>query len=81
MLFAIAGAPSVDLFTVAAAATLFAIGMLVAALAGPSTPGFRAPAVAASRELARRAEATRQRDPDAAGRPRPRAPAARPAAA
>ena len=67
--------------TAVAAILAVALGLLVAALAGLGAPALRAPAVTAAREVVRRAEATRQRDPDAAGRPRPRAPTARPAAA
>ena len=71
--------------TVLAGAVL--AGVLAASLAGGARLARLAAAVpliseaAALREKSRRAAFTRQRDPDAAGRPRPRAPSAAPAAA
>lgn len=70
-----------------AAAALAAVALLAAFLVVPARAGRHAAWVSAqarSAALRRRARGTAflpQRDPDAAGRPRPRAPARRPAAA
>ena len=77
--------PSALLAAVLAGAVL--AGALAACLAGGAGQGRLAAAVplvsraAALREKSWRAAFARQRDPDAAGRPRPRAPSAAPAAA
>jgi uncharacterized membrane protein len=77
--------PSALAVTMLAGAML--AGVLAACLAGGAGLARLAAAVplvcqaAALREKSWRAAFTRQRDPDAAGRPRPRAPSAAPAAA
>nr|WP_234327195.1 DUF6412 domain-containing protein [Streptomyces sp. NRRL WC-3742] len=71
------------LAAVAAAAVVLLAGTAAVALAGARVLGVRAPAVVRSGVLRRRAFRTAflpQRDPDARGRRRPRAPGAVPAA-
>ena len=85
------GLPGVELLTTSpgllAAATLAATALLAVVLAVPtSSLGLRAAAAAQIRSSAMRRRAWRtaflpQRDPDADGRPRPRAPAGCPVAA
>ncbi|MER6302837.1 DUF6412 domain-containing protein [Kitasatospora sp. NPDC001539] len=68
----------------AVAAVVLVAGAVAGALAGARLSGARAPAVVRSGVLRRRAFGTAflpQRDPDARGRRRPRAPGAAPAAA
>jgi hypothetical protein len=63
-----------------AVATVLAAILVVALFADRGTAARRTPVpvrAVALRERARRAAAIRQRDPDAAGRPRPRAPSTR----
>ena len=70
--------------TVLAGAMLAAVLALIVSVAGPSPDSAALPLIrraSALREKSWRAAFLRQRDPDAAGRPRPRAPSAAPAAA
>jgi Family of unknown function (DUF6412) len=69
------------LATTVAAGVLAAILLLTARAAGPETAGPLVSRAAALREKSRCAAFLRQRDPDAPGRARPRAPSAAPAAA
>ena len=69
---------------VLAGAMLAAVLVLIASVAGPSRASAALPLIrraSALREKSWRAAFLRQRDPDAAGRARPRAPSAAPAAA
>jgi Family of unknown function (DUF6412) len=69
---------------VLAGAMLAAVLVLLTSVSGPSRTSATLPMIrraSALREKSWRAGFLRQRDPDAAGRPRPRAPSASPAAA
>ena len=69
--------------TAGAAATAVILAVLATArmAAGASLAVVRVPVTVNLRDHARRTGVLRQRDPDAAGRPRPRAPGRRPSAA
>lgn len=78
---AAADQPSLGGMLAGAAALLIVTALAVAAVHGlGARPSGRAGLDLALRELSRRLGVQRQRDPDAAGRPRPRAPAVTPPA-